>query len=93
MCTGAGYCGAPDRQWLKPRETGSSRRAYGLIRFGSRMDVYLPVATEHQGEGRRSHTRRRVRDRSTVREQVNTVKSVLADAGREGATGPAAGRV
>ena len=42
----AGYVARRIVTWLKPRERVARGERYGLIRFGSRMDVYLPVGTE-----------------------------------------------
>ena len=42
----AGYVARRIVTWLKPGERVSRGERYGLIRFGSRMDVYLPVSTE-----------------------------------------------
>src|SRR5439155_27354591 len=43
---GAGCVARRIVTWLKPGERVARGEGYGLIRFGSRMDVYLPVATE-----------------------------------------------
>ena len=42
----AGYVARRIVTWLKPGERVARGERYGLIRFGSRMDVYLPVSTE-----------------------------------------------
>ena len=42
----AGYVARRIVTWLKPGERVARGERYGLIRFGSRMDVYLPVGTE-----------------------------------------------
>ena len=44
--------------WVSPGRSGSVRgERYGLIRFGSRMDTFLPVGIDDQGDGRRSGRR------------------------------------
>jgi phosphatidylserine decarboxylase len=42
----AGYVARRIVTWLKPGERVARGERYGLIRFGSRMDVYLPTSTE-----------------------------------------------
>jgi phosphatidylserine decarboxylase len=42
----AGYVARRIVTWLKPGERVARGERYGLIRFGSRMDVYLPTFTE-----------------------------------------------
>ena len=42
----AGYVARRIVTWLIPGERVARGERYGLIRFGSRMDVYLPVNTE-----------------------------------------------
>jgi phosphatidylserine decarboxylase len=41
----AGYVARRIVTWLRPGERVDRGERYGLIRFGSRMDVYLPVGT------------------------------------------------
>jgi phosphatidylserine decarboxylase len=42
----AGYVARRIVNWLTPGERVKRGDRYGLIRFGSRMDVYLPIGTE-----------------------------------------------
>ena len=42
----AGYVARRIVTWLEPGERVARGERYGLIRFGSRMDVYLPTSTQ-----------------------------------------------
>jgi len=42
----AGYVARRIVTWLSPGERVTRGERYGLIRFGSRMDVYMPCSTE-----------------------------------------------
>jgi phosphatidylserine decarboxylase len=42
----AGYVARRIVTWLEPGERVTRGERYGLIRFGSRMDVYLPTSTQ-----------------------------------------------
>ena len=47
LCTQvAGYLARRIVTWLTPGERVERGERYGLIRFGSRMDVYLPLSTQ-----------------------------------------------
>jgi phosphatidylserine decarboxylase len=85
LCTQvAGFLARRIVTWLTPGERVTRGERYGLIRFGSRMDVHLPLRTEV-----RVSAGDRVRGGETVIGVLPSGKgSGLADSEREGAIGP-----
>lgn len=51
--------------FAKPGDKYKAGERFGLIRFGSRLDVYLPAGVEPQVWRRSDHDRRRNRDRQS----------------------------